>query len=905
MRFSILITCHNQGAFVGHAVESCFAQEFNVNEFEVIVVDDGSTDDSNLVLRRFENRDGYRLLVQENLGQAGGVSSGLAVAKGEFICLLDADDFFAINKLTEIDRWLHEFHKFPEDLFLCHDLILLDDHNRKALADSWFATLGISESRLQHTLASLTQAPHGYPFAIPCGQVFLKETLRTAIRHLDTDSWRRGADNPIAWTSLVTAGAVHYLHHSLGTYRIHGNNGFAALQNGFLVCKIDPRNRNLALLRHLDGHLAAQPLNRERLSMQLAFVETLRSLPRTQRMPLHVPEPAWAAMQVRDRLQLTEREDVVAHFCRLMAPLPDSLSAGKARLVIGHTASNYPSAVAEMEGFCRVLWGLAPFIAGGQPDTSEWLVLWQEGITNGTNPTHLEYWGGVGDFDQRAVEIAALAAALCLIPQQRLLDRFNDAIRYQIATYLDQINLAKLHDNNWHWFRVLANLALARLGRDDSSGKLMDSLVSIESFQAGEGWYRDGASGSCDYYSAFAQNYYALLCAAWIDEEHKERAKLLRCQAASFARSYIHWFDAGGAAIPFGRSLVYRMAQAAFWGALAFAGVEALPWGVIKGLYLRNIRWWSRQKVVDRDGLLTLGYAYPNLNVPEDYSAPASPYWAFKAFLPLALPQSHPFWMATEAPLPILPERVPQLQPSVLIVRDEPYKHIVAFAGSPATPSRLRHGTEKYGKFCYSSRFGFCVPTARSGLAASAPDCALLLSEDGEYFRARERSTRVDLSDTAVCSDWQPWQDVSISTWLVPTGSGWHVRIHRLRSFRALMTSEGGFSLPHCGSVKVTEVAHVPRSMIASADSTLSAIVDLVGPRECRLISVAPNSNVMHPRVVVPCLIGRYNKGTHWLVGAVAASGGIDPGPPPRVEFTSNGFVIYDSLDTLSYRAVL
>lgn len=76
-----------------------------------------------------------------------------------------------------------------------------------------------------------------------------------------------------------------------------------------------------------------------------------------------------------------------------------------------------------------------------------------------------------------------------------------------------------------------------------------------------------------------------------------------------------------GRAIPFGRSLTYRFAMSSFWGALAFADVELpapLTWGVVKGLQLRNIRYWARQPgAYYPDRTLTIGYCYPNHNMTE------------------------------------------------------------------------------------------------------------------------------------------------------------------------------------------------------------------------------------------------------------------------------------------------
>ena len=61
--------------------------------------------------------------------------------------------------------------------------------------------------------------------------------------------------------------------------------------------------------------------------------------------------------------------------------------------------------------------------------------------------------------------------------------------------------------------------------------------------------------------------------------------------------------------------------MSSFWSALAFADVDLpapLTWGVVKGLQLRNIRYWAKQPgAYNSDGTLTIGYCYPNLNMTE------------------------------------------------------------------------------------------------------------------------------------------------------------------------------------------------------------------------------------------------------------------------------------------------
>ena len=139
----------------------------------------------------------------------------------------------------------------------------------------------------------------------------------------------------------------------------------------------------------------------------------------------------------------------------------------------------------------------------------------------------------------------------------------------------------------------------------------------------------------------------------------------------------LYWFASDGAALPYGRSLTYRFSQSAFWSALAYAGVEPFSIGEIKGLILRNLR--IKQPIFDSNGLLTIGYRYPNLLMAENYNAPGSPYWALKTFLILALPEDHPFWQAEELPLPALKEKVVQKSPRFIICRQEEQDHTVVF----------------------------------------------------------------------------------------------------------------------------------------------------------------------------------------------------------------------------------
>lgn len=88
MLFSIVINNYNYGAYIGQAIESALNQTYQ--PLEVIVVDDGSTDDSRAVITSFGAR--IRTLFQENAGQNAACNAGWREAKGGYILFLDADD---------------------------------------------------------------------------------------------------------------------------------------------------------------------------------------------------------------------------------------------------------------------------------------------------------------------------------------------------------------------------------------------------------------------------------------------------------------------------------------------------------------------------------------------------------------------------------------------------------------------------------------------------------------------------------------------------------------------------------------------------------------------------------------------------------------------------------------------
>ena len=106
LRVSIVIPCFNHGAFIEEALESVYAQTFS--DYEIIVVDDGSSDALTLQVLKSLTGDGLKLIEQPNMGLVAARNRGIAQAAGEYILPLDADDRispdFIRRAVVELDR---------------------------------------------------------------------------------------------------------------------------------------------------------------------------------------------------------------------------------------------------------------------------------------------------------------------------------------------------------------------------------------------------------------------------------------------------------------------------------------------------------------------------------------------------------------------------------------------------------------------------------------------------------------------------------------------------------------------------------------------------------------------------------------------------------------------------------
>lgn len=532
---------------------------------------------------------------------------------------------------------------------------------------------------------------------------------------------------------------------------------------------------------------------------------------------------------------------------KILNPVKPYYSDGKAYLNLGPHTSIYGKKIAGIEGFSRPLWALAAYYAGGEEGKdNSFAKIYREGFTNATNPFHPEYWGEVSDKEQTLVEMAAMGYALLLAPNTFFYP-LDEESKKNLAEWLYTINDHEVVPNNWELFKVVVNIGLKNVEMPYRDDVIEDALKKLDSWQLGGGWYKDGLNGGSDYYNPFAIHYYSLLYAKFIEKAYPDRSERLKERARQFAKDYIFWFDREGAGVPYGRSLTYRFAQVALWSALLWADASPFSVGVVKGIINRNLRYWMDKPIFDNNGLLTIGYTYPNLIMSETYNASGSPYWAMKTFLLLALPENHPFFTAEEEPLPEL-ELVHEIPSAKMIVTNSD-KGATLYSLAAAEADRVNL-FEKYGKFAYSSKYGFSMSRGARNLDMACPDSFLVFKAKDRYYVDYKLISSELLPDKRLKLVWTPVDGIEVETIITPYESS-HKREHTIKSAFSCEAYETGFA-----------VAFAPNTTELKAEGGKAYVKNMSGGCEVYseygdgvIIDAYPNTNVVAPLTKIPALI--------------------------------------------------
>ena len=197
-RFSVIMPLYNKEAYVRKALESVAAQTFQ--NFELVIVNDGSTDESLNVVNDFVRTsermkeltsERVQIITQANAGVAAARNNGVALSHGKFVCFLDADDWWEPNFLEEIDKLIKEY---PNAGIYCTNYIYYKPGKTHVALNLSRGYIDYPEAYLQSgsmPVTSITTCmPHkvfdemgGFPVGIKLGEDFLL-WAKTALHYL-------------------------------------------------------------------------------------------------------------------------------------------------------------------------------------------------------------------------------------------------------------------------------------------------------------------------------------------------------------------------------------------------------------------------------------------------------------------------------------------------------------------------------------------------------------------------------------------------------------------------------------------------------------------------------------------------------------------------------------------------
>jgi len=213
---SVIIPSYNSSAYVRDAVDSALAQTYK--DIEVIVVDDGSTDDTKQVLEPYIRGNKIKYIHQANRGLSGARNTGIKAAKGEYIALLDADDIFLPEK---IEKQVAHLESHPEcDVSYC-DLYHFNDGEPNVLLKLNYRYYSGKE-----VLPNLLRQS----FIAPVTVVFRKSVFER-FGYFD-EAMRQFAEDLEFWLRLSYGGAqICFLPEILAKLRLRGEGNIQSLEN--------------------------------------------------------------------------------------------------------------------------------------------------------------------------------------------------------------------------------------------------------------------------------------------------------------------------------------------------------------------------------------------------------------------------------------------------------------------------------------------------------------------------------------------------------------------------------------------------------------------------------------------------------------------------------------------------
>lgn len=239
---SVLMPVHNAERYVAQAVESVLAQTFT--DFELILIDDGSTDGSRSILQRFTDPKVKLITHAQNRGLVSTLNEGLRISRGKYIARMDADDRMHPDRLARQVAYM-EAHADTAVVASFVDLMNADDE----IIGTWDTDRSVVQPGDIKAMMARTNC-------IAHPSVLIR---RSALKELDYDERQKGAEDWDLWLRLVSRGrSIHKIPEPLLTYRVHAASTMGKEKAGMSLERRLMRTRRRLLLHEWSrGHFSS------------------------------------------------------------------------------------------------------------------------------------------------------------------------------------------------------------------------------------------------------------------------------------------------------------------------------------------------------------------------------------------------------------------------------------------------------------------------------------------------------------------------------------------------------------------------------------------------------------------------------------------------------------------------
>ncbi len=317
------------------------------------------------------------------------------------------------------------------------------------------------------------------------------------------------------------------------------------------------------------------------------------------------------------------------------------------------------AAVTHLEAIGRTVAGLAPWLETTAQNPAEEALRrcaadrTRRAIANVVRPDSADYCSFSGEPSaQPLVDAAFLAQGILRAPTE-LWQKLDESARQQLVAALRKTRRIPARRNNWMLFPAMIEAALYRMTGEWEPVRVEEALSAHEQWYQGDGIYGDGPALHWDYYNSYVIQPMLIDLLRTVPLPANINAEAVLTRSRRYAALLERQIAPDGSFPPVGRSLSYRSAAFQTLAQMALLNQlpdELPPAQVRCALTAMLRRCFSPPDTFDADGWLTIGLCGHQPALGEAYISTGSLYLCTTGFLPLGLPESHPFWRDADQP---------------------------------------------------------------------------------------------------------------------------------------------------------------------------------------------------------------------------------------------------------------